>query len=232
MKPTKTTLILSLITTMSLLSINQANADRYAGQVNYDLIVQHSLDLEYIAADLKECYRDSFRHSPFYGKLVSRTARVKNLSHRLHRHGVKRGTCNWNSEIYRLDELVAELRDFTNQAIIRSRYDHPICSTAVRTARRLLAKADFHVNGLRKSLYVVQRPVYREPTCRGPVYNQSAPNYDPRLNFGYRSSGGGNYTSHKIQKRLNNQFRPNPLSNYSQTPGLSFNVGGLKFHLN
>jgi hypothetical protein len=234
MNPTKTILILLTVIAISALAANNANANRFAYDVNYDLIVQHSRDLECVAADLKDCYRDNFRYSPLYGKLNSRTSRIKSLARRLNRHGDSRGSCNWNNEINRMDELVCELRDYTSEAIYRNRFARPICSSGIRKIRKLLAKTEFHVTHLKRALIASPTPVCNEPPVfHRPRYNQPAPAYTPRgTDFGH-SAGRGIYNYHPHRNSFNDIYRARQLSDYrSGSPGFTFDVGGLQFHVN
>ena len=223
-----------------------ATADRYADQVRYDLVVQHSHDLQYIAADLKDCFRDQFRRSRNYGKLISRSNKLKNRARDLHRHGVARGTCDWRDSIQRLDDVVCDLNDLLDEAIYRSRrgYDAPLCGNAVRTARRLLGKAEYHIRELRNSLYRVNVRAYKQPAFEAPVLNGPAPNYVPRgVQYGigsgvYRSTP--TYKPHWTQSKFNNTPRYNPpVKNYYtrgwngidfDRQGVALNIGGFKFH--
>ncbi len=228
MKTYKTTLVLSLIAAISLLTFGQASADRYAKKfnVNYDLVVQHAYELECIAHDLKGCFRDQFRSSPLYGKLISRTNKIKNQAHRLHRFGTSHGKCNWNDEISRLNELVYELKSYLDESIHRNRYDRSVHSTAFRTVKSLLKKAEYSAAALQHAIQYSPRPVHRAPVNHDPIY-EPAPSYAPAtIETGYRTSQGF-YT--RGQGRNSNPIRTQR-SKY-QPSGITLNVGGLKLKL-
>ena len=108
MKTIKTTLALTLMTAMSFAAV-PAEAQQYRTHVsvNYDLLIQHSHDLEYLAEELRICFRDSFRHSPFYGKLISRTAKIKSRAASLYRNASSHGSHDWSGDIHRLEELLS-----------------------------------------------------------------------------------------------------------------------------
>ena len=238
--------ILFLVAIGTTLGLNSdADADRYNTQVNYDLVIQHSHDLEDIAADLKDCFRSEFRQSRYYGKLISRSNRLKNRSHSLHKHGVSHGTCNWQNEIEQIDELVCNLGEFVDQAIYRTQTgcDPPICRNTMRTVRRLLGKAEYHTAGLKKSFYnvSVNRPRCGTPTYNAPILEQTAPSFTPGQGIGYgvyrngsfntRNDWTQNYrTTH--ERSLSNRLAQSYGQNYGSKKGFEVNVGGFKFYVN
>lgn len=210
-----TFLTLSMTTTLS--------ADKYSNyKVKYDLVVSHANDLEYIAADLKDSFRNQFRHSRVYGKLISHTNKLKNLARSLHRQAVSHGSVNWYQDIYRIYDLVCDIDSLVDDAVYRAKngYDRVYLNgNSVRSVKRLIGKADYNAKGLKKALYQSKRSVYKRPT-----YNQPAPNYSPSRTSNY-------------QKQLYSSKRP-VYQNYSRNgvdfnrKGVAVNIGGFKFHVN
>lgn len=207
--PTKTTLILITLFTMTVTFSSPTSADKYRFDVSYDLVVDHSYEIQYIADELKDCFRQEFRHSKFYGKLRSKAGTIKHRAHRLHRYGVDHGNCKWEDEIHRIDRLVCDLSDSFDATIAYSRHGHGhVSGNAIRTARKLIRKLDYHVAGLKNSIrrveYNVGRPAYVEPSygpvlyeknLGQPIIEQYAPSYAPNssLNFGVYHSGKTHY---------------------------------------
>lgn len=226
------TLSLVLTSVFTWLLINPAaNADhnQYNTSVNYDLLCQSADGLQYTALDLKDCFSAEFRHTGYYGKLVSRTSRIKNIANRLHRRGLARSTCNWQAEIQTLDGLVCELDSLVDEAVYYNRGYRPICPTTLRKVRSLLAKARIHVNGLERSLrnieyssgsscYGYARPL---PVIgNGPHrYDHVAPGYIPRNELGrrtHRPEMRDTYT--RFDRDFTSDFR-----------NFGFDLGGLRF---
>ncbi len=228
-----------LATVVALGLTSTASADRpLPYNPNYDQIVRHATDLEYVASNLKDCFRDQFRGSRLYGKLISKANRLRNRARSLQRHGASRGNCNWGHEIRQLDDLVCGLRAGLDEAVQRSRtgYDRPICRSAIRTASNLLNKAEWHVNALQRSLVRVQRPSNFGPHWNAPIVPRPAPQFGPAPGLGY---GNG--------FRTNDFHRNQVLANRSRTlghstrgfsriepygNGLAVNIGGFRFHVN
>ena len=215
-RSTKTTLFLITLFSTSAIFSSHASADGYRYNVNYDYVIEHSHDLQYIAEDLKDCIREQFRGAKYYGKLRSNAGTIKHRAHRLHRIGVDHGNCRWDHDIARLDRLVCELSDNFEASIAYSRrgYDRPISRNAERTVRKLIRKANYHVTCLKDSYHRVEqhveRPVYVEPSYspviyeekfHQPIIEQPAPNYAPNVGIElgvYRS--GKTYGNHRAVK--------------------------------
>ncbi|MEM9412345.1 MAG: hypothetical protein AAGA30_14620, partial [Planctomycetota bacterium] len=184
--------VIAPIVTLFAIS-GSAFADRYANSVRYDLVVQHAHDLEYIATDLKDCFRNQFRGTRNYGKLISRSNKLRNRSRDLYRHGVARGNCNWQVEIQRLDDIVCELNDLVDETIFRSRrgYGAPLCGNAVRTVRRLMGKAEYHVRELQRSLFQVGTRSFKQPVFQPNILESPAPSYLPPTGIHRTQTGIG-----------------------------------------
>lgn len=188
---------LSLILTsvFTLLLFNPAaNADhsRYNSYVNYDLLCESADGLQYVAQDLKDCFSADFRQTGYYGKLISRTSRIKHLAKRLHRRGLAKSTCNWRAEIQTLDDLVSELDALVEKSVYYNRTCNP---QAVRKVRSLLRKAQYQISALERSLRNIEYT--SGPSCYGPRprpvtgnrplrYDDVAPGYIPRNDLGHR----------------------------------------------
>lgn len=201
------TLIMSLVTTQG------ASANKYPSNpyVNYDLLCQSADSLQYAANDLKDYFAADFRHTGHYGKLVSRSNRIKHAAKRLHRRGLSKSAYNWRSEIQKLDDLVCELAALVDKSVYYSRGHHAIHPKTLRNVRSLMVSADQYVTGLERSLRKVNRhnsssygkksrysnpaPVIIQEPLR---YNDVAPSYAPRSQSGrnYRPSYRENYTRH------------------------------------
>ena len=234
MKPNKI-LSLTLATIFTISLTGNLSADPYGNyDVRYNLVVSHAHDLEYIADDLKDCFRDQFRHSRLYGKLISRSNKLRNRARSLHRHGVSRGTCNWHQEIHRIYDLVCELDRLVDEAIIRSRsgYDGPLCGNTVRTVRRLVSKANYHASGLKDALFRVNL----RPRFDNPIINQPAPNFPPA---GVGFNRGNDFINQYYANSNRRNFAPNRstcgVGNRSgldfDRNGFSVNTGGLRFYV-
>lgn len=185
------TAIVSLVVTQTA----SASYNGFNSYVNYDLLCQSADGLQVTANDLKGCFAAEFRHSDYYGKLASRSNRIKHAAKRLHQRGLSKSTCNWRSEIQSLDDLVCELRTLVGKSVHYSHDCDPICQATVRKIRLLMVNADRYVNGLQRALrraehvsrpnsYYHNGPRYRETA---PVkfleplrHNDVAPSYAPR----------------------------------------------------
>ena len=179
----------------TLVASQSVDADRhpYRSYVNYDLLCESAEGLQYAAVELKDCFAREFRRSGYYGKLASRTSRIKHVAKRIHRRGQARTTCNWRSEIQILDDLVCELSGIVDKSLYYNRGCDPICPATVRKVRSLLAKADYFVKALERSLRQIEytngpscyqpRPLIREPLR----FNEVAPAYASRDEFRFRS---------------------------------------------
>ena len=186
-------LFASLFTTLLVAQNAAADRHQFRPYVNYDLLCESAEGLQYVAHELKDCFAREFRRSGYYGKLVSKSNRIKHVAKRIHRRGQTRSTCNWRSEIQVLDDLVCELSDIVDKSLYYNRGCDPICPLTVRKVRLLLRKADYFVNALESSMRQIEytngascyrpRPITREPLR----YNEVAPAYAPRSEFNQRS---------------------------------------------
>ena len=193
-----TLLKLALSSCICVLLINpQANANynRHGSYVNYDLLCQSADGLQVVAYDLKDYFAAEFRHTGYYGKLVSRTSRIGHSAKKLSRKGLSKSTSyNWRSEIRKLDELVCETDELIERAYYDSRYHRPIHPKTLRKVRLLQIEAGRYINALERSLRKVEYnrgPVYKTPRrtiIQEPIrYDDVAPGYAPAGELGRRS---------------------------------------------
>ena len=180
---------------LALAAGQSANADhqRFSTSVNYELLCRSAEGLQYIAHDLRDCFTAEFRRADDYGKLISRSNRLKQGAKRLHRRGLSRSTCNWRSEIQRLDDLICELGTLVDKSVYASRRYSPICPVTLRKVRFLLNDAQRHVAKLERSLRQIEytdgpgcyaRPAIIQQPLR---FNDVAPAFPPVGDFGRRS---------------------------------------------
>ena len=232
-RPANITLLLISMFTMSATFNSSASANHQRFNVNYDLVIEHSHDLEYIAEELKECIGDQFRNAKYYGKLRSKAGTIKHRAHKLYRFGVDRGNCRWDNEINRLDRLVCDLSDIFDASVAYSRhgYDQPIHGSAERRVRKLIRKASHQISCLKDSYHLVKqhvsKPVYVEPSYSPVVYQQKV--HHPVQNVGGKYGvprSGKNYGKHAVKKSYANNRRPPSYKPHAKSKKLYGHGGG------
>ena len=209
----KTLLTLALSSCISVLLINpQANANynRHGSYVNYDLLCQSADGLQRVAYDLKDCFAADFRHTGYYGKLVSRSSKIGHQAKKLYRKGLSKSSYSWRSEIQKLDDLVCDLDALVDRAYYESRGRHSIHPKTLRKVRLLQSEAGRYINALERSLRKVdyiKGPSYNTPRrtiIQEPIrFDDVAPGYAPAGELSrrsYRPSYRGSYTRRSYGK--------------------------------
>jgi hypothetical protein len=174
MKLVKSALLL-LASLLSGVLATSVFADHDRLNVNYQLVVQDSNALSYVAHELKNELQQ-LRGLPGYGRMQTLVTKIKTHAHRLYTFGSAGTTCNWESEIALLDQLACELTDLVDNAL----QVRPCNGSAIR---HLVSKIAYHVKSLDAAIHYIGIGVSRRY-----IGASSAAGFGP---FGFANSGYG-----------------------------------------
>lgn len=237
MKPRLAGALVAIAAIFSLNGVARADHDYQVLRAKADAVYHSMLDLD-------RTFVSSYYRSRAFGDLMSTSAQIKSKATYLRGMAWRGSTCQWSSELDRLDVLVHDLENLVDNAHARAdrRLDPPIAACRVTMARKLNALVEL-VHCMQEALVlappvpqppvvVVPEPYYGDSCYRNPYdsgYYRGNGNgyYNSYGNSGYRSGGYGGYGHDGI--RIDG---PRNGGVKLDSHGVTIGKGGLSFRIN